>query len=142
MNQPAADSSFLGQGWGFPPTFDRYSRGVELVQGDVDIEQSIRLIFGIAPGERQMLPAFGCDLSQFLFGPNDSTVQAMIESEVRAALRSYEPRIYVNTVTVEPMDNPTPQGMLITVDYSVSTTNRRYNLVYPYYLNEATGIAQ
>ncbi len=142
MNQPAADSSFLGQGWSFPPTFDLFSRGAALVQGDEDIEQSIRLIFHIAPGERQMLPPFGCDLRQFVFGPNDTSVEAMIESEVRAALRNYEPRIYVDLVTVEPGGDNGQSGIVITVDYTVSTTNRRYNLVFPYYLNEATGIAQ
>jgi phage baseplate assembly protein W len=142
MNNASADTAFLGQGWSFPPTFDRYSRGVALVPGVEDIEQSIRLIFSIAPGERQMLPQFACDLGQFVFGPNDSSVEAMIESEVRAALRNYEPRIYVEAVTVTPDPGNAPAGILIAVDYTVSTTNRRYNLVFPYYLNEATGIAQ
>jgi len=142
MNSTAADSSFLGQGWSFPPAFDRFTRGAAMVQGDTDIEQSIRLIFRIAPGERQMLPQFGCDLRQFVFGPNDSSVEAMIESEVRTALRNYEPRIYVEEVVVAPNPDEAQSGILITVEYTVSTTNRRYNLVFPYYLNEATGIAQ
>lgn len=142
MKKAATESAFLGQGWSFPPTFNRYHRGVLLVQGDDDIQQSIRLILSIAPGERQMLPPFGCDLSQFVFGPNDTTVAAMIETEVRTALRNYEPRIYVNTVTVEPQPDAAASAILITIDYTVSTTNRRYNLVFPYYLNEATGIAQ
>lgn len=142
MNSLTADSSFLGQGWSFPPAFDRFTRGVALVQGDADIEQSIRLIFRIVPGERQMLPPFGCDLRQFVFGPNDSSVEAMIASEIRAALRNYEPRIYVDEVSVNSDVDSGPSAILITVVYTVSTTNRRYNLVFPYYLNEATGIAQ
>jgi len=140
MNKLAAESAFLGQGWSFPPMFDRFSRGVALVQGVEDIEQSIRLILGIAPGERQMLPAFACDLSQFVFGPDDPSVEAMIESEVAAALRNYEPRIYVERVTVVPDSDSAARGILITIAYTVCSTNRRYNLVYPYYLNEATGI--
>lgn len=140
MNDPAQSSAFLGRGWGFPPTFDRFTRGVELVQGDKDIDQSIRLIFGITPGQRQMLPPFGCDLRQFVFQPLDTSLATMIETVIRRALLDYEPRINVGAVTVVPGDDLERQEIQITVDYTVRTTNRRYNLVFPYYLNEATGM--
>lgn len=140
MNDPAQNSAFLGRGWSFPPTFDRFTRGVELVQGDKDIEQSIRLILGITPGQRQMLPAFGCDLAQFLFQPLDTSMATMIETVIRRALLDYEPRINVNAVTVVEGEDAERQEIGITVDYSVRTTNRRYNLVFPYYLNEASGM--
>ena len=29
--------------------------------------------------------------------------------------------------------------LLVTIDYTVRATNSRYNLVYPFYLREATG---
>ena len=140
MNDPAQESAFLGRGWSFPPAFDRFSRGVEMVQGEKDIEQSLRLIFGITPGQRQMLPQFGCDLAQFLFQPLDTSLETMIETVVSRALLDYEPRINVNGVTVTQGDDITRQEILIAVTYTVRSTNRRYNLVYPYYLNEATGI--
>ena len=115
MSKPAEESAFLGQGWSFPPTFDHFCRGVTLSSGVADIEQSIRLILGIAPGERQMLPGFACDLRQFVFRPNDPAVESMIQSEVATALRSYEPRIYVEKVMVSPDEASLPRGMLINV---------------------------
>lgn len=140
MNAPVQDSGFLGRGWSFPPTFDRFTRGVELVQGDADIEQSLRLIFGITPGQRPLLPEFGCDLVQFLFQPLDTSMATMIETVVRRALLDWEPRINVNAVTVTPGADTARQEIRINVDYAVRTNNRRYNLVFPYYLNEAAGL--
>jgi phage baseplate assembly protein W len=140
MNDPAAESSFLGRGWAFPPSFDHFSRTVGMVEGEDDIRQSISLILGIAPGERQMLPPFGTDMAQFVFGPLDLSVMTMIETELRSALLNYEPRINVEEISVEPATDNGRQAIIITIDYSVRSTNRRYNLVYPYYLNEATGI--
>ena len=52
----------------------------------------------------------------------------------------YEPRINVLNVTAVPGSDTARQEVLVTVDYAIRSTNRRYNLVYPYYLNEATGI--
>lgn len=140
MNTPAQDSGFLGRGWSFPPTFNRFTRGVEMVSGDTDIEQSLRLIFGITPGQRPLLPEFGCDLAQFLFQPLDTSMATMIETVVRRALLDWEPRINVNAVTVTPGADTARQEIRIAVDYAVRTTNRRYNLVFPYYLNEAAGL--
>lgn len=140
MNPPAKESAFLGRGWAFPPAFDPYLRGAEMVQGEQDIEQSLQLIFGITPGQRQMLPQFGCDLSQFVFQPLDTSLETMIENVVGRALLDYEPRINVNAITVVPGADSARQEVVITVNYTVRSTNRRYNLVYPYYLNEATGI--
>jgi phage baseplate assembly protein W len=111
-----------------------------MAEGEDDIRQSIRLILGIAPGERQMLPPFGCDLGQFVFGPVDTTVQTMVGTLVKRALLDYEPRINVEAVDVTLENSSERSALRIEIDYFVRTTNRRYNLVYPYYLNEGTAI--
>lgn len=134
---PAIESGFLGRGWSFPPSFDLASGGVRMVEGEQDIRQSIHLILGTVPGERQMLPPFGCDLEQFVFGPVDLSVQTMISTIVRRALLNYEPRINVVAVQVRLENDAQRSAILIEIDYVVRTTNRRYNLVYPYYLNES-----
>lgn len=140
MNSPAQESAFLGRGWSFPPTFSLFTGAAAMVDGDDDIRQSIKLIFQITPGDRQMLPQFGCDLSQFVFGPIDTSIATMIETEIRMALLNYEPRINVDAVNVVPGDAEQADAIIITIDYTVRTNNRRYNYVFPYYLNEATGI--
>ena len=140
MSAPAHESAFLGRGWSFPPSFDPVLHRANMVEGEADIVQSINLIFAITPGQRQMLPQFGCDLAQFVFQPLDLSLATMIETTIRRALLNYEPRINVNNVTAVAGADTARQEVLVTVDYTVRTTNRRYNLVYPYYLNEATGV--
>ena len=146
---PVSDSRFLGTGWAFPITFALHPLGTKVSRpepqarmqvGEEDIRQSIRLIFGIAPGERQMLPDFGCDLSQFVFGPMDLSTRTMIATVVKRALLDYEPRINVLEVKVELENSAARSAILIGVDYVVRTTNRRYNLVYPYYLTDGSGV--
>jgi hypothetical protein len=89
-----------------------------------------------------MLPQFGCNLAQFVFVALDTSVCTMIATEVRSALLAYEPRIDVSQVTVAPAADSHRNQILISIDYVVRSTNRRYNLVYPFYQNEDTGITR
>ncbi len=50
---------FIGAGWAFPLRTDA-TGGIALVTREREIEQSILLILGTAPGERPMRPEFGC----------------------------------------------------------------------------------
>lgn len=142
MKTPAQHAAFLGRGWSFPPTFDELNLGVEMAAGEEDVRQALRLIFAVNPGERQMMPEFGCNLRQFAFATLNESVLTMIEQAVQSALLHYEPRIDVKRVSVAAGVGAESRGIVITVEYVVRTSNRRYNFVYPYYLNEATGIPQ
>ena len=54
------------------------------------------------------------------------------------AILHHEPRVLLNEVEVS--DEQAGEGLLlVTIDYTVRATNSRYNLVYPFYLREATG---
>ena len=53
---------FLGVGWKFPIQVTP-SGGVALVRYERRVEESIYLILSTAPGERAMLPSFGCGIS-------------------------------------------------------------------------------
>ena len=55
---------FLGNGWSFPPAFDRGSAGVEMTFGLEDIQKSLQIIVTTSLGERIMQPTFGCGLGQ------------------------------------------------------------------------------
>jgi phage baseplate assembly protein W len=56
---------------------------------------------------------------------------------VRRALVAFEPRIDVLSVTTETTDAE-PSLLLIRVDYRVRDNNAVGNLVYPFYITEAT----
>ena len=38
------EKSFLGKGWGFPPTFKNQSGSVVMVKDEMDIQQSLQIL--------------------------------------------------------------------------------------------------
>jgi phage baseplate assembly protein W len=128
------DTTFLGQGWRFPIQPDARGRLV-YSRASQDIEEAIWLIVSTAPGERVMLPEFGCGIQEYVFQVNSDLVRAAIAADVHQALVRWEPRIDVMDVQVE---SPTgqPNLMLIRVDYRIRSANTVHNLVYPFYINE------
>jgi len=135
------NSSFLGQGWGFPPHFDPETKVLTQVQEAEDIRQSLYVLFHTEPGERVMQPTYGCALRQFLFELPTSSMLARLEEEVRSAILHFEPRINVEAVQTDSSD--IVGGILrLRVDYVVRALNSRHNVVFPFYLQEATLLSQ
>jgi|SRR5579884_210282 len=129
--------AFLGTGWKYPVTVNA-ARGLSFSSGEQKIQESIWLILATAPGERQMLPTFGCGIHSYVFAPNNPATRGHIAHEVRTALTNWEARIDVQDVRVDSssqMDNL----LLISVDYVVRSTNVAQNLVYPFFINEGRG---
>jgi len=132
----ASDQSFLGRGWTFPPTFSRGGADVEMVSGPDDIQQSLQILLATAPGQRVMQELFGCDLEGVLFEQVDQSFINTVTGMVSNAILDYEPRIDLNKLTVS--ESEQSDGLLlISIDYTVRSTNSRYNMVYPFYLKEA-----
>jgi len=125
--------AFLGVGWAFPPTAST-DGDVAVAAYETDIQQSIRIILGTAPGERVMRPDFGAGLKTLLFEPISTTTAALVQYDVQKALTQWEPRIDEVTVKVTPQ--PETGSMSIDIRYRVRLTNVFYNLVYPFYLTE------
>jgi phage baseplate assembly protein W len=128
---------FLGTGWKFPVRVNARG-GLSFSSGEQKIEESIWLILATAPGERQMLPAFGCGIHSYVFAPNSPTTHGHIAHEARRALTAWEPRIDVRDVRVEAAAG-TDNQLLIRVDYVVRSTNVVQNLVYPFFIREGIG---
>jgi phage baseplate assembly protein W len=126
-------ADFLGRGWAFPVAVDQASGRILPASGDEGIRQAIQIILGTAPGERPMLPDFGCRLQEMVFGLNNASLAGLAETAVREALVRWEPRIDVLGVTAGASPDH-PELLLIQVQYEVRSTNSRYNLVYPFYL--------
>jgi len=122
---------FIGAGWAFPLRTDA-TGGIALVTREREIEESIRLILGTAPGERPMRPEFGCRIHDEVFAEADAATAGRIAADVRAALRRWEPRIALEEVVVTG-DPDEPSTLYIDVRYSVRSTNDRRNLVFPFY---------
>ncbi len=131
------DAHFLGTGWKFPPAFSRESAGVEMVSAAGDIRESLWILLSTSPGERVMVPEFGCALWRVVFEKLDVTTITEIQELVRRAILNWEPRVTVDDVTAETA--PGVAGLVhINVAYTIRSTNARSNLVYPFYVHEAT----
>ncbi len=117
-----AGREFLGKGWAFPFGFDRAGGGVRTSVGEENIRQCISIILSTRPGERQMLPEFGCRLHEVLFAPNTRATTALIAHHVKTALVRWEPRIEVIEVQAEALRNG---AVNVDVDYLIKATNVR-----------------
>lgn len=133
------DQSFLGRGWGFPPTFNKQKKRVEMVANVTDINQSLAILLDTSLGERVMQPDYGCNLKEFLFEPQNSTLTTYMEDVVRTAIVYHEPRIKVNHINIE-TDRQVEGRLLIDVAYTIRSTNTRSNYVYPFYIQEASDL--
>jgi phage baseplate assembly protein W len=129
---------FLGQGWAFPPAFIRGLDTVQLVKAEEDIKQSLEILLSTTLGERVMRADFGADLHQQVFEPMDAAFSTFISDIISQAILLYETRIDLDSVDVdvEPLDG----RIVLTVNYTIISTNTRSNIVYPYYLNEGTNL--
>src|SRR6266705_2149200 len=136
MTSPT-DPAFLGTGWSFPPAFSRSLLGVEMVGGTADIHESLGILFATTPGERVMLPGYGCDLWRMVFRDLTTTLLTELKDMVEQAIILWEPRIDVLSVDV--VQDPVEDGLVrISVEFVVRRTNARSNFVYPFYMREAT----
>ncbi len=133
----AANDDFLGRGWGFPPQFNKATGGVEMVSDEEDIRQSLKILLNTTPGERTMLPQYGCNMREFLFQDIDTSLQNYMKNVVSNAILQYESRIQLNDLVVN--TNEAEDGIvMLDITYTVRATNNRNNVVYPFYLNEGT----
>lgn len=123
--------AFVGKGWAFPVRVNT-TGGIALVASDREIDESIRLILGTAPGERPMRPEFGCRIHHYIFAASDATTAGMIAADVKASLLRWEPRIDVINVEVG-YDETDPALVYIDVRYKIRNTNDARNLVFPFY---------
>ena len=129
---------FLGQGWSFPPTFTRSGSTLELVKAEEDIKQSLGILLSTTLGERVMRSDFGADLHQQVFEPMDAAFGPFVSDIVTDAIETYETRINLDNVDVD--FEPTEGRVVLTLSYTIISTNTRSNIVYPYYLQEGTNL--
>jgi phage baseplate assembly protein W len=125
---------FLGIGWKFPVGVDS-NGSIRMSVYEEDIKEAILIILSTSKGERVMRPDFGCGIHEYTFEAINSSVLGLIESSVREALIKWEPRI--ETINIKASTEELYNGkLLINIEYIVSTTNNRFNMVYPFYLTE------
>ena len=130
--------SYLGNAWNYPPRLDSENEKTVMVAKEENIRQSLWTLLSTSPGERVHRFDYGCPIRKYLFEKIDTTIRTLIREEIEKSIILFEPRIALNAVMIE-IDQH--EGvMTINLDYTVRQTNRRSNMVYPFYLNEGTDL--
>lgn len=131
--------TFLGIGWKFPPEFDKKTKSVTLVSEEQDIKESLLILMSTRMGERLMQPEYGCDLSILNFEPIDVALINKARSIINYAILYHEPRILLESIEVN-TDKMNDGILYFNIIYTIRKTNKRSNIVFPYYLIEGTDI--
>jgi len=133
------EKSFLGRGWGFPPTFNKENADVEMVTKEEDIRQSLYIFINTKFGERLMRSDYGCVVHEYMFERSDLDIIERLAFELKKSIRKYEPRIIVHDVNASKSEDI--NGLIhIELIYEIHSTNVRDNIVFPFYMNEGTEI--
>jgi uncharacterized protein len=61
-----AENTFLGRGWAFPVSFTTGENGVQMVEYELDIKQSLEILLSTTKGERVMQLEYGAELKDLL----------------------------------------------------------------------------
>ena len=134
-----SENAFLGRGWGFPPTFDKASKSVGMLEEENDIKSSLEILLSTRLGERIMQPNYGCNLDDMVFEAMNLTMLTYLKDLVENAILYFEPRIDLEGIEID-TSQELEGVLLIIIDFTVRTTNSRFNFVFPFYKNEGSNL--
>jgi phage baseplate assembly protein W len=84
------------------------------------VRQMIEVILRTAPGEQLMRPQFGAGLEDVIHTPNTLATRALVQDQIMAAIRAYEPRVLLDRVDVDTTDDP--RELAVTLSYRLTLT--------------------
>ncbi len=111
------EGQLFGRGISFPPRVGADGR-LAWSSGPANIRESIQVVLLTEPGERLQLPDFGGRLRAVLFEPNTVATRRLVQEQIEQALRLWEPRIALQSVTVEE-DEADARAALATIRYQL-----------------------
>ena len=127
------DKKFLGKGMKFPPQINQATGRFMVSSEEQSVKESIYLILMTQRTERVVRPDFGSNLMSYTFMDVNVTTLAMMRRSLTEQILTQEPRVGNVEITVDP--NTKDGCLIVNIDYTVSATNQRDNLVFPFYLN-------
>lgn len=128
--------SFLGQGWSFPPQFDKGTRPTRMVNDEEDIRQSLIILLSTRVGERVFRKEYGSGLYPFQFEELNLTQETLLSNSLKKAILFFEPRIVLHAIRFN-REQEQEGILLIELNYTIRMSNSEANLVYPFYLDGA-----
>ena len=108
---PAANKVKAVFGLGFPLGEEFASGGYFRKRSNIEIiKDAVRQLIETEPGERVMLPRFGCRLRRYLFQPLDEETFESIKKEILFSFENYIVGATILRLRVEPTNITGPSG--------------------------------
>lgn len=101
-------SSDMGTDW---------DKDVSQAKGSRSIKNSMLGIITSRKGSRAFDPDFGCDLQDEIFENMTPLTQNTLETTIKRAIITYEPRVLSISVTVNPV--PDTNSVIITIKFTI-----------------------
>lgn len=106
--------------------------GVETSNAGERIRDSIHIILSTGIGERLHNPEFGSRLPQLVFEPNDEILKNLLRIYTAEALRRWEKRIEILTITILDDYNDDRNTVGIAIEYTIRNSHIKGSYVYPF----------
>lgn len=101
------------------------------------IRQRLEQILFTSPGERLMVPEFGCGVADLVFSGNSAVLAAAAEFKIARALQTYMGnRVMINGVNVVNEE----EKLRITIEYTKTRDLQRAEAVFEFMPSEAGGV--
>ena len=130
-----SNKAFLGKGWSFPPSFSDKAGTVIMAEYEEDIQQSLGVLLSTTVGERFLQPSYGCNMTELLYEPLNTTLKTYMKDLILTAIINYEPRVKLLKADFN-YDEELEGLVKISLEYEIKGTNSRINQVFPFYTNE------
>ena len=130
-----SNKAFLGKGWSFPPSFSDTAGTVIMAEYEEDIQQSLGILLSTTVGERFLQPSYGCNMTELLYEPLNTTLKTYMKDLILTAIINHEPRIKLLKADFN-YDEELEGLVKISIEYEIKGTNSRINQVFPFYTNE------
>lgn len=109
---------------------------VSSVTEDQHIRERLEQILFTSPGERVMVPEFGCGARDLIFAGNNPTLAAATEFKVAQALQSYMgSQVLINGVDVVNDE----EKLIITIDYTKTKDLQQQQVTFELLPSEVQG---
>jgi len=84
----------------FPVNKPKNTVDLKDLRNGADVKQALENLFNTTPGQRLTNPAFGLNLSRFLFDPITKITGDLIGRSISAGIGRFEPRVAVSNIHV------------------------------------------
>ena len=114
-------------GWPFLPVPDAAGQLRYPATLDASVRDRIQIILSVRPGELMFHPEFGAGLDALLHQPNTLRLRRDIVDRITENLGRWEPRIVVDRVDIEEVEQH-PTQLRVNISYHLRRTGRAQSI--------------